>query len=328
MRTVLPFAPFRKYVHVCLLLLVIYFCFPRFSVGAEAGFPQLQWLHSSADRLQHLSFSPVECLGQPANAEQLFLIEVGRQAFRSPALLGGQAARAGLSCQGCHINGHGHSTFYIEGLSGDMGTVDVTTAVFSEIRGDGVHNPVTIPSLVDIFQKASFGTVAPNASLSDFVEALIVEEFAGEAPSAIQLKALVAYLQALRSSCSTTAAGLNNLDQQLLNISRSVNVLEQAYENGEPSLANFLLLTTQHELSTLYQRFTLEETAEAGQNIINMSRRLGELKDNSEGSVFLDTLASWAADWQAFTLELRAQESKSLYQPEVLVDWLFLNFPP
>ena len=45
--------------------------------------------------------------------------------FRTPELLGGQAARVGLSCDACHINGRNNPTFYIDGVSGLPGTVDV-----------------------------------------------------------------------------------------------------------------------------------------------------------------------------------------------------------
>jgi len=56
-----------------------------------------RWLAASADAPRALSTSFTECLAPPADAKEAYLVELGRSAFRSPTLLGGQAARAGLA---------------------------------------------------------------------------------------------------------------------------------------------------------------------------------------------------------------------------------------
>ncbi|MGF7473737.1 hypothetical protein WFJ45_23635, partial [Salmonella enterica subsp. enterica serovar Minnesota] len=70
---------------------------------------------------------------------------IGRAAFNSPLLLGGQAARAGLSCASCHRNGRGNPDFHFPGISGAPGTADVTASLLSSHRGDGQFNPKPIP---------------------------------------------------------------------------------------------------------------------------------------------------------------------------------------
>ena len=101
----------------------------------------LQWVHQSANKIEVLTSEPAECLSKDMWLDQHRSLILGRAAFRSPYLLGGQAARRGMSCQACHTNGHINAHFYIEGLSQDPGTADVTNFHFSTTLGDDVFNP-------------------------------------------------------------------------------------------------------------------------------------------------------------------------------------------
>ena len=91
--------------------------------------------------------APNECLPRHETAKQTQKIAVGRLAFRSPYLLGGQAARRGLTCQACHGQGQTNTHFFVTGLSSAPGTADVTSFHFSDELGDEAFNPVPIPSL-------------------------------------------------------------------------------------------------------------------------------------------------------------------------------------
>ena len=104
-----------------------------------------------------------------------------------------------MSCDSCHPNGRAQHDFFIEGVSGAPGTVDVTGGIFSRTRDDGLFNPVPIPSLVDVGANQSFGSMAPMKDLQTFVRVLITEEFQGVPPDPIVERALIAYLRALRS---------------------------------------------------------------------------------------------------------------------------------
>ena len=292
-------------------------------------FSALQWLYPSADAFQHLSTSPAECLDLSGSAEQNYRIEVGRQAFRSPALLGGQAARVGLSCQACHLNGRDHPSFYIEGLSGAPGTIDVTTAVFSELRGDSLHNPLPIPDLLDVAQQQNFGTRKPVSSLREFVKLAIVEEFAGEVLEPLLLSSLINYLEALSvSACPSLSVVSNDLQRQLANISRSMEVLRQAYEKGELMLVDFLVMSAQHELSVLYQYYTTDQTVEEAHKIVLMSRELGKLRTlllTSPAVEFINHYQNWQVNWDDFEIALIAQVDESLYQQENLAAFLVIR---
>src|SRR5690606_35041701 len=81
------------------------------SLASEPGLPlrAARWLAPGADPVAALSLAPPECLppGSSRGGRRSLDIEVGRAAFRSPLLLGGQAARAGISCESCHRSGRG-----------------------------------------------------------------------------------------------------------------------------------------------------------------------------------------------------------------------------
>ncbi|MCR5878641.1 M48 family metallopeptidase [Phenylobacterium sp. J367] len=118
------------------------------SLSLAADAPPLRamrWLSPGADPVRTLATQPVECLRPPAGLEDALSVEIGRAAFRSPLVLGGQAARAGLSCESCHRNGRGNPDFLFPGASGPPGTADVTLSLFSSRRGNGVHDPEPIP---------------------------------------------------------------------------------------------------------------------------------------------------------------------------------------
>ena len=121
-------------------------------IGAAAAqvapFPlrAAKWL-SPKDAVAALVEQPSECFALPADPEFAWQAEVGRAVFRSPVLLGGQAAKAGVSCDTCHKNGRRNAELVFPGLSGDPGTADVTSSLMSTHRGDGVFNPRPIPDL-------------------------------------------------------------------------------------------------------------------------------------------------------------------------------------
>ena len=113
------------------------------ALGAAAVEPPLRalrWLAAGADPVAAATREPAECLRPTQDRDQTWRIEVGRAAFRSPLLLGGQASRAGLSCESCHLAGRDNPRFHFAGLSGAPGTADVTASLFSSHRGDGVWN--------------------------------------------------------------------------------------------------------------------------------------------------------------------------------------------
>jgi cytochrome c peroxidase len=124
-----------------------------------------------------------------------YLVNLGDIAFSSPAILGGAARQAGISCKTCHVNGASNAKFFVPGMSTRPGNFDTTGALFNPKADNAVRDPVRIPSLRGARYLAPYGHDGRMASLRDFVRNVIVNEFAGDEPSAAILDAIVAYIQ-------------------------------------------------------------------------------------------------------------------------------------
>src|ERR1700761_4855088 len=124
-----------------------------------------------------------------------YLSNLGNLAFNSPYTLGETAQQAHMSCGTCHVNGATNAKLFIPGLSSRPGNFDTTSALFNPKADNGVLDPVTIPSLRGARYLGPYGHDGRNGSLRDFVQNVIVNEFAGAAPSQQILDAIVAYIE-------------------------------------------------------------------------------------------------------------------------------------
>ncbi|NDH64713.1 MAG: hypothetical protein EBY18_24380, partial [Alphaproteobacteria bacterium] len=138
--------------------------------AAQNLLKQSEWLPPGAAVAGDLLHRPVEALEGGVN--QNFYVEFGRLAFRSPEILGGNARRAGISCNACHSNGHVNTRFFVPGVSGKSGTVDVTNKLWNLRGEDGLHNPIAIPTLRDVGRKPRLGRDARSASVHEFSRAV------------------------------------------------------------------------------------------------------------------------------------------------------------
>jgi di-heme cytochrome c peroxidase len=123
-----------------------------------------------------------------------YLVNLGNLAFGSPAILGGVARRAGVSCGTCHVNGAGNARFFMPKMSTRPGNFDTTGALFNPKADNFVLDPIRIPSLRGARYLAPYGHDGRMSSLRDFVRNVVVNEFSGAEPSPVILDALVAYI--------------------------------------------------------------------------------------------------------------------------------------
>jgi cytochrome c peroxidase len=130
-----------------------------------------------------------------AGGKRSYMQKLGDMLFSSPAILGGVARQAGISCATCHQQGAGNAALFIPGLSSRPGTFDTTGALFNAKADNGLFDPVTPPSLRGAKFLAPYGHDGRFASLRDFIRNVVVSEFAGPEPSGEVLDALVAYVQ-------------------------------------------------------------------------------------------------------------------------------------
>ena len=281
----------------------------------------LKWLAAGTDPVAAVTTQPTECLGEPADEEQRFHIEVGRAAFRDPLLLGGPAARSGLSCQTCHLNGRDNPHFFLHGVSGHPGTVDATSALFSKTRGDGVFNPVAIPSLLDVADKQAFGQAGAVASLDAFVTGVIVDEFQGADPPPAVFNGLIAYLGALRAdACPAHQDQAIHFAGDMADIRRTVDTLDAALDRNDPALADFLLLAVRGQLGRVHERFARPELEAERLELADLARELGDLRRliAMDGTTARDQLRAWRVRLDVAARTLAPAAERSYYDAGVL----------
>jgi cytochrome c peroxidase len=144
-----------------------------------------------------------------SGGKRSYLLNLGDLLFSSPAILGGVARQSGISCGTCHQQGGGNAKLFVPGMSTRAGNFDTTGPFFNPKADNGVLDPVRPPSLRGAKYLAPYGHDGRFASLRDFVRNVIVNEFAGDEPSAQVLDALVDYIQeiAFLPNAKLTAGG-------------------------------------------------------------------------------------------------------------------------
>lgn len=267
------------------------------------------WTAPGETLAREMTYAPRECvLGRTQN------IEVGRALFRAPALLGGPAARAGLSCNACHSNGRVNARFLLPELTDRPGAADVTSEWSSHLRGDGVVNPVPIPDLVDVGARLSFGGRS-EPSLEDFVRGVIVEEFQGQEPSAQAFIGVIAYLRALNSdACSTTQVTIT-----LADAADDVRRALTASRSADAPTARLLLLAAQDAMGRIVERLPARRFARERRGLELLSRELGALRSAGDVAVALEvSLPGWRARFDAVAHRLARRERLTYFNEATL----------
>lgn len=274
-----------------------------------AALRAMAWLAPDADPAVALGRAPTECLRLPDDPARVRSIEIGRAAFRDPLLLGGQAARAGLSCESCHAGGRDNPDFRFPGLSGAPGTADVSTSLFSRVRGNAVFDPQPIPDLAG--PRAALKT--PPEALPAFIRGLVVEEFDGAEPPAAVLKGLSDYVSALDpAACPSARDEPVSLAGHLADVRRA---LAAAATATDPQTAERMVGAARAALFRIderYQALPAETRA-----LRAAARRLAALQAAARtGAPGLDQgIEIWLTDSRSLERRLAAREAQSLYVP-------------
>lgn len=274
--------------------------------GDRPRLQALNWTAAGSERAVLLE-QPATCLDPGAPREAA----IGEALFHAPALLGGQAERAGLSCAGCHANGRSSAHFFLEGISGVPGTADISTSFFAVPRANAMFDPRPIPDL------ATPGKVSHDRDVIEpFLRGLIVEEFSGAEPSPMALTALAAYVRALQL-CSGKDSEAKKLIGDLNLVIGSVEAAIALTEQGEGRTARILVKGARFRLGLIAERMAGRQLASARMRLLAASRRLALAQGSTEH------LANWR---QAFTRDLQPAlqrlEPRSLYAPRQVDHWL------
>ena len=267
-------------------------------------FKTLTWVDSTADPVTHLTQKPATCLSAPTDAA----VRRGELLFNSPLLLGGQAAKAGLSCAACHRNGRGNPDFVFAGISGAPGTADVTSGLFSKVRADQVFNPVTIPDLA-----APDGRVLVDrdqeGELEAFLSAQITEEFSGAEPDERVIADLSAYLRSLdTAACETMSDQPQTWRDEMERLRAGAALLASTAPEHAPAYR----LAMRAALRRLHERYPAAKFANISEELVRLGRALGAP----------DELIGLNARLDALERDLKRGERQSYYSEAQLAQAL------
>ena len=277
---------------------------------------EMRWLAAGAP-VDRLLRQPGECVAWPAAPPLNNSARIGRAAFHSPLLLGGQAARAGLSCASCHRNGRDNPDFHFPGISGAAGPADVTASLLSSHRGDGQFTPKRIPDLADPAQQKVSRDLRKD-DLGKFVHGLIVEEFDGPEPPAPVLQGLLDYVRFMDPKACGKDAPIT-LNDALNDVETAIRLAEEeVVMAGDEATARFLIAAARSNLGQIDERFSVPGLKAERAILKESSVELGALQQSLRGSNKQLFWRGWSDRWPERKKRLLAAEQRSLYSEAVL----------
>jgi hypothetical protein len=295
------------------------------SVGLAAAAPPpapplraMRWLAPSADASVALTHRPTECLRPPPDSETDYQIELGRAAFRTPLLLGGQAARAGLDCESCHRNGRGNPEFDFPGVSGAPGTADVTTSVLSSHRGDGIDNPRPIPDLSGPKSALKVNQAPAGGALEADIDGIVTQEFDGAEPPPAVLKGLAAYVRALSpQACPTAPVEPLTAAAALADVRRALAAAQMALDHADGASAALMIEAARSQLGDIDERYAGDDLAAVRRTLAIAAADLAAAEADARKTPpgARQALTLWLAREPAWAPAVLAAEPRSLYAP-------------
>jgi hypothetical protein len=277
------------------------------------------WVAKGADPARALGTLPTECLKVPADPVLAARIEIGRAAFRTPVLLGGQAARAGITCETCHRDGRSNPDFHFPGVSGAPGTADVTNSLFSTHRGNGIDDPKPIPDLSGPKGKLKVSQVPAEKQLEPFIHGLVTEEFDGPEPTPAVLDGLATYVRALSpAACPARARQPLTVALLMSDARRALKAAQGEAAAGDNATAMVMVASARSRLGFIDERFAAPALARPRNDLRAADRRLeaaqAALHDHRTQEASAD-LTAWLASSGRLEAELAARQSASLFDP-------------
>jgi hypothetical protein len=278
----------------------------------------MRWLASGADAAQVLTHRPTECLAIPKDVEAAYAVELGRAAFRTPMLLGGQGARAGLSCESCHRNGRGNPDFDFPGVSAGPGTADVTTSVLSSHEADAVHGARPIPDLSGPKAALTIDQDPGSDALAAAIDRIVTREFDGAQPPPAVRAGLAAYVRALSpAACPATATEPFTATSALAEARRGVLAAVAALDHRDPASAALMIASARSQLGDVDERFAdpALSTQRRALEAAALDLAAAEAAARRDPAAARADLALWLAREPRWRSGLIDAASASLYNP-------------
>ena len=278
----------------------------------------MRWAAKDVDPVATFGRTPTECLARPADPAEALKVEVGRAAFRTPVLLGGQAARAGVACETCHKAGRTNPDFLFPGVSGAPGTADVTDALFSSHRGDDIADPKPIPDLSGPKAKLKVDQAPGAHRLEPFIHGLITEEFDGPEPPKAVLEGLAEYVRHLSpQACPKAATEPVTPGYFLADARRALAAARGEIARGDAPAAILMIAAARTRLGQIDERYADPALAPVRAELRAADRRLAESQQGRrDHRRDVDAgLARWLSDSRLLEAHLDAAASGSLFDP-------------
>lgn len=300
---------------------LLFLVFGALAADGDPPIRALHWITRDADPVRAVATQPAECLRLPADPAERLSVEVGRAAFRTPVLLGGQAARASLACETCHRDGRSNPDFHFPGVSGAPGTADVTDPLFSSHRGDDTFDPRPIPDLSGPKAALKIDQAPGGRALQRFIHGLVTEEFDGPEPPPAVLDGLAAYVRALGpDACPPVVRQV--VDARLLmdDARRALAAARLEIKAGDRATAVVMLSAARARLGLIDERLAGAALAPLRTRLRQASLELAQAQETLRAGrdppprVF----ELWLARARPLEADLVAAEPASLFDPDRL----------
>jgi hypothetical protein len=301
-----------RLARIAFILFVLTACATPSTPTADRASPLREqiWTEHSPTLAHDLTHGPSECLSPSPDAETRRAVEIGRALFRSPALLGGPAARTGLSCNACHTNGRVNAHFLLPELTNVAGEADTTSEWASKIRGDGIMNPRPIPDLAGVGAKATHGRLN-DPSLEHFTHSVMTEEFQGPEPAPQAFAGVMAYLRALKLNACSPRETPETLESAASDVRRAF----RAAQTGDAATARLVLYAAQDAVGRVVERLPAPRFSSERRELETLSRQLGAVRDQG-GEVLpaLNALSQgWMARFDSVIARLQSREAQTYF---------------
>jgi hypothetical protein len=278
----------------------------------------MRWVAKDADPVRALGSVPTECLRPAPDPATALRVEIGRAAFRTPVLLGGQAGRAGVNCETCHKGGRTNPDFHFPGISGDPGTADVTNALFSTHRDNGVFDPKPIPDLSGPKSNLKVDQDPVARKLEPFIHGQITEEFDGPEPPPAVLAGLAAYVRALDpAACPARARQPLSVALLMSDARRALTAGRAKAAEGDVATAVLMAASARSRLGLIDERFQGPALAKPRADLRAADAELAAVQSalrarQPDATALMD---AWLARSRPLEAELTARAQASLFNP-------------
>jgi hypothetical protein len=279
---------------------------------------ELVWFTTKSTQVAALTQQAVECVESLDSAQ----FSLGRLAFNSPRLLGGQAGRMGLSCASCHPAGRANTEFFVQQISDVPGQADISHHFLSSQGGDKFFNPKVIPDLADV-DNLRF----PNRNALNFdqlLTRLIEIEFDGSTPNKEVFEGLKLYLSRndIKNCERPNETIIRNLESDWQLIDDGLNTLDYSIRAQDLTTTEFVSASMRAVLESFYRFYGVHPTMRIDKQLKMISRTLQSLPREEPLLKRFALLGELSASLINLKESLHDRQPYSFYNAQVAQDYL------